>query len=163
MAKTYLGLPDAPSFADVEPLANQFMSDYEGGAYNAVQVVYMKFISTARQQAQTVKLLPIEAVKAERADDDERERRTDEVQYDFSPPPAELLAELLPVTVRVRLYQCFLDATVSENVARMVAMKAATDSANEMTKMLGQQFNRARQSQITMELLDIIGGVEALK
>jgi F-type H+-transporting ATPase subunit gamma len=85
------------------------------------------------------------------------------VQYDFSPAPSELLKVLLPQTAKVRLYQCFTDAIVSEQVARMVAMKAATDAAGDMIKSLSRQFNRARQSQITMELLDIVGCAEALK
>ena len=70
---------------------------------------------------------------------------------------------MLPVTVKIRLFQCFMDAVVSENVARMVAMKSASDAAEDMGNLLSRQFNRARQSQITMELLDIMGGVEALK
>ena len=89
--------------------------------------------------------------------------RGGETQYDFSPPPAELLAALLSETIKVGLFQCFIDAVVSEQVARMVAMKAATDAADDMIKMLSRQYNRARQSQITSELLDIIGGAEALK
>jgi F-type H+-transporting ATPase subunit gamma len=68
----------------------------------------------------------------------------------------------LPASVRMRLFQCFNDAAVSEQVARMVAMKAATDAAGDMIKLLTQQYNRARQTAITMELLDIIGGVAAI-
>jgi F-type H+-transporting ATPase subunit gamma len=82
--------------------------------------------------------------------------------YDFSPGAEALLAELLPMTVKVRLYQCLMDAAVSEQVARMVAMKSATDAAGDMIKYLTQRYNRARQSQITLELLDIMGGTEAL-
>ena len=78
------------------------------------------------------------------------------------PGRPELLAELLPETVKVRLFQCFNDAAVSEQAARMVAMKAATDAAGDMVRRLGQQYNRARQSQITLELLDIVAGAEAL-
>jgi F-type H+-transporting ATPase subunit gamma len=84
------------------------------------------------------------------------------VEFEFSPEPKELLDELLPASVRVRLFQCFTDAAVSEQIARMVAMKAATDAAGDMIKMLTRQYNRARQTQITMELLDIIGGASAL-
>ena len=75
----------------------------------------------------------------------------------------ELLAELLPATVKIHFYQCFSDASVSEQVARMVAMKAATDAAEDMIKRLTQQYNRARQTAITMELLDIVGGASALE
>ena len=85
------------------------------------------------------------------------------MEYEFSPDPAELLDELLPATVRVRLFQAFIDAAVSEQVARMVAMKAATDAAGDMIKQLTQKYNRARQTQITMELLDIVGGANALE
>jgi F-type H+-transporting ATPase subunit gamma len=86
-----------------------------------------------------------------------------ETIYDFSPSGGELLSYLLPVTVRTALYQCFLDAVTSENVARMVAMKSATDNADKMVKSLTMRYNRARQSQITTELSEIMGGVEAMK
>jgi len=163
IAKTYPELPDAPRFADVEPIATQFMADYEAPTYDAVHVVYMKFITAARQNPEHMKLLPIQADVIQDKTPEETTPTGGEIQYDFSPKPTILLRELLPVTVKVRLFQCFSDAAVSENVARMVAMKSATDAANEMSKILGQQFNRARQSQITTELLDIMGGVEALK
>ena len=84
------------------------------------------------------------------------------MEYEFSPAPKELLDELLPATVRARMFQCFTDATVSEHIARMVAMKAATDAAEDMIKLLSRQYNRARQTHITMELLDIIGGANAI-
>ena len=84
------------------------------------------------------------------------------VDYEFSPGPRELLDELLPAIIRARLFQAFNDALVSEQVARMVAMKAATDAAGDMIKALSRQYNRARQTQITMELLDIVGGSNAL-
>jgi F-type H+-transporting ATPase subunit gamma len=89
--------------------------------------------------------------------------RDDQLVYEFSPSAKELLDELLPITVRTTLFQCFLDASTSENVARMVAMKAATDNADKMIKSLTMQYNRARQSQITTELSEIMGGVEAMK
>ena len=85
------------------------------------------------------------------------------VEYDFSPSAQELLDELLPLTVKSAFFQCFLDATTSEHVARMVAMKSATDNADKMGKALQLQYNRARQSQITTELSEIMGGVEAMK
>jgi len=83
-------------------------------------------------------------------------------QYEFSPEPQSLLNELLPATVRVRLFQCFNDAAVSEQIARMVAMKAVTDASGDMITAISRQYNRARQTQITMELLDIVGGANAL-
>ena len=85
------------------------------------------------------------------------------VVYEFSPSAKDLLDEVLPIAVRTMLFQCFLDAITSENVARMVSMKAATDNADKMIKALTMQYNRARQSQITTELSEIMGGVEAMK
>ena len=86
-----------------------------------------------------------------------------QTMYDFSPEPRVLLDELLPLTVKTAFFQAFLDATTSEHVARMIAMKSATDNADKMAKALTMQYNRARQSQITTELSEIMGGVEAMK
>jgi F-type H+-transporting ATPase subunit gamma len=158
LASEYSEFEDKPQFAEVEQIATSMMDAYERGELDSVKVVYTKFISVSTQRVETLQLLPIERpVKEETAAGGEMG-----VQYEFTPPAEELLAELLPETVKVRLFQCFVDAAVSEQVARMVAMKAATDAAGDMVKALTQQYNRARQSQITLELLDIVGGAEAL-
>jgi F-type H+-transporting ATPase subunit gamma len=150
---------DKPQFAEVEQIATSMMDAYERGQLDRVQVVYTKFISVSNQRVETLQLLPIERPEREET----AAGGEMGVQYEFTPPAEELLAELLPETVKVRLFQCFVDAAVSEQVARMVAMKAATDAAGDMVKALTQQYNRARQSQITLELLDIVGGAEALQ
>ena len=156
-------IDDRPRYEQVEPLASAFIEQYEKGLIGNVWVVYMRFISTGRQVPEVMRLLPLTS------DDEGTEQQSKQptsqaaVQYDFSPPPEELLKLLLPQTVKVRLFQCFTDMAVSEQVARMVAMKAATDAASDMIKLLSRQYNRARQSQITLELLDIVGGAEALK
>ena len=85
------------------------------------------------------------------------------VPYEFLPDAQSILEEIVPVSFKVRLFKCFLDAAVSEQIARRVAMKAATENADEMIKTLTRQYNRARQETITKELLEIIGGAEALK
>jgi F-type H+-transporting ATPase subunit gamma len=90
------------------------------------------------------------------------ERRKARVEYDFSPDPKTLLAELLPVTVKTQLFQRFNEAVLGEHIARMVAMKNATDSAGKMSKQLKLRFNRARQAAITTELSEIIGGSAGL-
>ncbi len=150
---------DTPRFSQVEPLANTFMDRFTKGELASVHVCSMRFHSVSRQSPDVIRLLPLapapQAVGTKVA-------KQAEVQYEFSPDPKELLAELLPATVRIRLFQCFTDAAVSEQVARMVAMKAATDAAGDMITALTRQYNRARQSQITMELLDIVGGANAL-
>ena len=126
----------------------------------------------AKQAAERDEQVAAGMLDATRRDDDTEVRqvsteaatgRTSQVEYDFSPSAEELLDELLPLTVKSAFFQCFLDATTSEHVARMVAMKSATDNADKMGKALQLQYNRARQSQITTELSEIMGGVEAMK
>jgi F-type H+-transporting ATPase subunit gamma len=151
---------EAPRFDQVEPLANELMKRFVDGEIGAVSVAYMKFISTGKQRAVVEQILPL--MKTPSPDEEAAEASSGGTQYEFSPAPEELLEELLPATVRVKLFQYFSDAAVSEQVARMVAMKAATDAAEDMIKRLTQKYNRARQTHITMELLDIIGGADAL-
>jgi len=148
---------DKPKFAEVEAIAQAMMAAYERREVSSVYVTYTRFGSMSRQAAETIRLLPLEKPEGG------VERGPGYMPlYKFSPPAEELLGRLLPQTVKVRLYQCFIDAAVSEQVARMVAMKAATDAAGSMIKQLTQRYNRARQTQITLELLDIVGGANAL-
>jgi F-type H+-transporting ATPase subunit gamma len=180
---------DVPKFSDVERIANDFMNQFTSGKLDSVHVAYMNFISTSTQRPEVLTLLPLAGVKAamdrmalEMAEKEaqlkagaldarrsgadvtvEAQERQEQVIYDFSPAPRDLLDELLPLTVKTALFQAFLDATTSENVARMVAMKSATDNADKMVKSLTMRYNRARQSQITTELSEIMGGVEAMK
>jgi len=152
-------ISDTPRYEDIEPFADTMMDRFIKGEISSAHVAHMKFISTGKQIPVVEQLLPLsEETAAETAD----EVPETELQYEFSPEPSVLLDELLPATVRVGLYQRFTDAVVSEQVARMVAMRAATDAAEDAIKRLTQQYNRARQTAITMELLDIVGGANAL-
>lgn len=161
MAEQITTISDKPRFEQVEPLANALMDRFVRGEIASVHVAYMKFLSAGVQRPVVVQLLPLtQQAAGENAQAAAPAARA--VEYEFSPDPRQLLDELLPATVRVRLFQAFTDAVVSEQVARMVAMKAATDAAGDMIKALTRQYNRARQTQITMELLDIVGGANAL-
>jgi F-type H+-transporting ATPase subunit gamma len=148
---------DAPRREDIDHLAQQYMDRFTSGHVSGVRVVYMRFVSAGKQAPEVMRLLPLKP-PAEAA-----ESGGAGVQYDFSPPAEELLGELLPVTVKATLNQCFSDAIVSEHIARMVAMKAATDNAGKMKKNLTREYNRARQAQITTELTEIISGAAALE
>lgn len=152
---------DKIAFTRVADMAERYMAAYVANEVARVDVVYMKFNSIANQRAEVVQLLPIEAPQVEEGAKSAGGER--QIPFEFSPPPAILLQRLIPEAVKIRLYQCFNDAIVSEQVARMVAMKAATDAAGDMTKYLTRQYNRARQTQITLELADIVGGAEAVK
>jgi F-type H+-transporting ATPase subunit gamma len=178
---------DRPKFEQVEPIANALIDRFLKGEIASAHVAYMRFVSAGQQRPEVLRLLPLAAGDGATAAGgpgaagsspgapgstgstgpenapgagDRRRRRT--IEYEFSPGPRELLDELLPAIIRARLFQAFNDALVSEQVARMVAMKAATDAAGDMIKALSRQYNRARQTQITMELLDIVGGSNAL-
>jgi F-type H+-transporting ATPase subunit gamma len=156
VAEQTSGIGDKPRFDQVEPIANALIDRFTRGEIASAHVAYMKFLSAGQQRPVVVQLLPLQPeVKA-------GEEKAKSVEYEFSPDPQQLLDELLPATVRIRLFQAFNDAAVSEQVARMVAMKAATDAAQDMIKALTREYNRARQTQITMELLDIVGGANAL-
>lgn len=147
------------SFQDIEPLADEFMELYSQKQIDKVVVVYNRFVSSSEYYPDVLNLLPIggDEIQAEGG-----EGSMNFEDYIFSPGPGEILAELIPATVRMRLFQCFIDTIASEQVSRMKAMKAATENAEHMIRSLSRQYNRARQTQITNELLDIIGGAEAI-
>ena len=163
LAERYTSFEDKPEFAAVAPIGRAYLDAYSSGAIDRLDVVYTRFHGIARQEAVTEMLLPLKPpeptaaaagpVRAELASD----------AYDFYPSPESILEEILPASFLSRLFKCFLDAAVSEQVARMVAMKAATENAGGLIKSLSRQYNRARQSQITGEIMEILGGVEALK
>ena len=147
-------LGDYPSLAQVRPISRVAIDDYVAGAVDQVLLVYARFVSTANQKPTTVQILPVQPP--------ETDDPVQEMPYIFEPSPQALLEELLPRYVETQLYQAILEAAASEQSARMVAMKNATDAANEMVEDLTLDYNKARQNQITAELLDIAGGVEAL-
>jgi len=159
-------LADTPQFDQIKEMADQLIDQFKKGEITSLHVAYMRFYSAGRQQPEVIQLLPLTPPEADNKDDVEETKKAEakvSVQYEFSPEPKELLNQLLPAAVRMRLFQCFTDAAVSEQIARMVAMKAATDAAGDMIKHLTRQYNRARQSHITMELLDIMGGAAAIE
>jgi F-type H+-transporting ATPase subunit gamma len=156
MAQQTSGIGDRPRFEQVEPIANELIDRYLRGEIASAHVAYMRFLSAGQQRPMVVQVLPLQPEMKERKD------KGKTVDYEFSPGPQELLDELLPSILRVKLFQAFNEAVASEQVARMVAMKAATDAAGDMIKALTREYNRARQTQITMELLDIVGGANAL-
>ncbi len=159
-ARTELG--DAPTYAEVAAIAQQYIESFEKGQYDSIRVVYTKFETMSRQPAAVIQLLPLQPPKAAVEAGAKAETKI-KADYEFSPEPAVLLAELLPVTVKSTLFQCFNETLVSEQLARMVAMKSATDAAKKMGKSLKRDFNRARQASITTELSEIIGGAAALE
>lgn len=158
--RTHTHFGDNPRREEIEHLAQEYMNRFSAGEVSAVRVAYMRYESAGKQTPEIIQLLPLKP-PTETGEGDEKTGPSP--LYEFSPESGELLAELLPETVRTTLAQCFSDAIVSEHVARMIAMKSATDAAGKMGKTLTRQFNRARQAQITTELTEIISGAAALE
>lgn len=157
LAETFTHFEDSPMFDEVEVLADRYIQDYIDGKLDRLEVSYTKFLSAGKQAAVVETLLPIEQLSEE---DSESSSNT---EYEFLPSAEDILTEIVPAAFKARLFKCFLDAAVSEQIARMVAMKRATENADEMAGALSQQYNRARQAQITGELAEIIGGAAALE
>ena len=171
---TYLQFEDRPQFDEVEVLADKFIGMFLRGEVDRVDVAYTRFINSARQEAVVQTLLPMTAAQVGRAVESVQARRNpgqgrrrgpkkERVPYEFVPDAASILEEIVPVSFKVRLFKCFLDAAVSEQISRMVAMRGATENADDMVKNLTMLYNRARQAQITRELAEIIGGAAALE
>jgi len=163
MAESYLQFDDQPKFLDVAQIATRYLDAYVQGKLDRLEVVYTKFLSASRQVAVVETLLPLGRLVEE--EDEEALEDADRVQpqYQFLPSAESILEEVVPASFKARLFKCFLDAGVSEQISRMVAMKSATENATSMIRRLSMAYNRARQSQITKEISEIIGGVEALK
>ncbi|MCU0876339.1 MAG: ATP synthase F1 subunit gamma [Pirellulaceae bacterium] len=166
--ETYLQFNDQPKFEEVEPIANRFLDLYTLGKLDRLDVAYTKFVSSSKQIAVVETLLPLGSLEgadavASSAAETALAAERGESTYEFLPSAESILAEVVPASFKAKLFKCFLDAAVSEQIARMVAMKSATDNASGMIKDLSMTYNRARQSQITGEIMEIIGGVEALK
>ncbi|MBK7403471.1 MAG: ATP synthase F1 subunit gamma [Phycisphaerales bacterium] len=149
---------DKPSYDEVDRLGQTYIDRYIAGEISRVNVIYMRYISAGKQAPEVMQLLPFKAPERE-----VKHSGGINAIYEFSPAGPELLDDLVPAAIKATLFQAFKDAVVSEHVARMIAMKSATDNAGKMGKALTRKFNRARQSQITTELTEIISGAAALE
>ena len=163
VSKTHTQFGDKPDYPQVEQLAEQYIEQFIAGKYDFVSVAYMTFQSMGKQTPNVLTLLPLSQDSQEANANESREDQASSTQYEYSPSPTKLLEELLPITAKTTLFQCFNEAIVSEHIARMVAMKNATDAAGKMNKELTRKFNRARQAAITTELSEIISGAAALQ
>ena len=148
---THLG--DRPSLLDTLPISHIVIDDYTSGLVDAVYIVYAQFISTMLQKPVVQQILPIEPAVIPRGQN---------VEYIYEPAPEAVLSGLLPRFVEMEIYHAILESIASEQSARMVAMRNATDNANELIQDLTLLYNKTRQESITKELLDITGGAAAL-
>ena len=162
--KTYTEFDDQPSFDSVAKIADDLIYRYVSGQVDRVDVAYTKFITSSKQLPIVETLLPFAGLDLQTKSTDVALAQESKIRddYEFLPNASAILQEVVPASFRARLFKCFLDAAVSEQIARMVAMKSATENAGDIIKALSRTYNRARQSKITQEIMEIIGGVEAL-
>ena len=155
-------IEDDPVFATIEKIADRYLQEYTAGSLDRLDIAYTRFISSSKQKAVVETLLPLGELEGSDTPVDDGVKKGESL-YELVPSAESILEEVVPTSFKVKLFKCFLDAAVSEHIARMIAMKNATENANEMIRNLSRTYNRARQSQITGEIMEVIGGVEALE
>ena len=142
------------TFENIAEIGEELMSLYESGEFSKICVVYNQFVNAATQSVQTEQFLPVVAP--------ETEESSQSGDYIFEPSKEEIVEDLIPKSLKVQLFKAILDSNAAEHGARMTAMHKATDNANELQKSLKLSYNKARQAAITNEILEIVGGAEAL-
>ncbi len=152
MAESFEGLADRPRFEDAQKIVAAITHELEGGTVGEIYLVSTRFLSVGSQKVQTRRLVPL----------DLPERKTSTV-FEFEPDPAQILDRLLPRWLEAEVYLALLESAASFHVAQQRAMKAATDNADDLIKALSRAMNRARQDSITTEIMEIVGGAEALR
>jgi F-type H+-transporting ATPase subunit gamma len=171
--RVYTHFEDKPSFDEVDVLATRYLDDYATGKLDRLDIVYTKFENLSRQHVSVETLLPLSAIGGGASPGAKSTAPGGypatgarnvgrQAIYEFLPSPESILEEVVPTSFKIKLFKTFLDAAVSEQIARMVAMKSATENAEDLIRRLSMQYNRARQSRITSELMDVIGGAEAI-
>lgn len=163
-SQQFLHFEDKPRYDEVEVIAQRYLNAYAAGELDRLDVVYTRFINPAKQEVAIETLLPLGSLigsESEAGAEASSEDATGSI-YEFLPSPESILEEVVPTSFKVKLFKCFLDSAVSEQIARRIAMKAATENADDLIRSLSMQYNRARQGRITNELMDLIGGVNAI-
>ena len=158
LAKAFTGFTDNPSYAVAKEVGEYVTGLYESGQVDRVELVYTRFISAGNQEVVQRPLVPLDTKTAEGGDGKNEAGR----DYEFEPSPETILETLLPRYVEARVYAALLNAAASEHAFRQRAMKSATDNAEELIKNLSRIMNRARQDSITTEIMEIVGGAEAM-
>jgi F-type H+-transporting ATPase subunit gamma len=154
-----LGFWDRLAYSHAQEIANGVMRDYLAEEVDEVQLMYNEFRSVAVQRPVRQQLLPIQAT----AESDDKDDAGPSEEYIYEPGPESILASLLPRHVTTQVYRALMESAAGEYGARMTAMESASKNAREMINVLTIQYNKARQERITKELLDIVGGAEALR
>ncbi len=157
MAKTWTGISGKISYANAQEIAAEIIENYTNEMVDEVVLIYNQFKSAIAQEVVVQRLLPLEPIKAS------EEETLPIYNFIYEPSKQEIFSRLVPKNVEIQVFRALLESQASEEAARMAAMENATKAANDMIGSLSLQYNKARQASITKELMDIVGGVEALK
>ncbi|MBV8220899.1 MAG: ATP synthase F1 subunit gamma [Solirubrobacterales bacterium] len=170
-AESFTGFTDRPSYADARRIADRLIAAYIDNEVDQVEIFYNGYISPVSQEVRRETLLPLQqatVLEEEESDSSEDESRQPERQsehhalVDYEPDPEEILKRLVPDYVEISIYRALLESTASEHGARMTAMRNASDNASDLIKNLTLEMNRARQAEITQEILEVVAGAEGL-
>jgi F-type H+-transporting ATPase subunit gamma len=158
----FSNLPSAPKFSTVSSIGRLVVDEFIKGDADEVYLIYTDFVSMARQVTNVKKLLPLEINHDQLVTDFGEHHTGLAAAYEFEPDQTEILNEMIPRFTALQIYQAVLESQASEHAARMVAMRNATDNAKELVSALQLAYNKVRQQAITNDILDIVGGAEAL-
>jgi F-type H+-transporting ATPase subunit gamma len=166
-AQSFIGFTDRPAYADARRIAERLMAAYVDNEVDQVEVFYNGYISPISQVVRRETLLPLQqATVLEESDEEAREQPADRsgpgALVEYEPDPEEILKRLVPDYVEVSIYRALLESTASEHGARMTAMRNASENAGELIDDLTLQMNRARQAEITQEIMEVVAGAEGL-
>jgi F-type H+-transporting ATPase subunit gamma len=162
LGERFNGFSETPTYNDARTIGEFVTQAYLEGAVDRVELVYTRFISSGNQEVVQRPLVPLDRQITEGGDGRPDQEKGAAADYEFEPDPSAILSNLLPRYVEARIYAALLNGAASEQAARQRAMKAATDNAEELIKNLSRIMNRARQDSITTEIMEIVGGAEAL-
>jgi F-type H+-transporting ATPase subunit gamma len=163
LIQSWTGFSERPAYTDAQAVAHAVSEAYTSAEVDTVYVVYNAFVSALTQKVTVRELLPIPTDLLERSEDEEREgEQLGTPDFIYEPEPEEILARLLPVYVETELYRALLESAASEQGARMTAMRNASKAAGELIDNLTLAMNRARQAEITQEILEVVAGADAL-
>jgi F-type H+-transporting ATPase subunit gamma len=169
VAESFTGFSERPSYADARRIAEKLIAAYTDGEVDRVEVFYNHFISAMTQNVTRETLLPLQQASIMGEEDEDQDQQDEEAQdrekrslVEYEPDPEEILRRLIPDYVEISVYRALLESTASELGARMTAMRSASDNAAEIIDDLTLEMNRARQAEITQEIMEVVAGAEAL-
>jgi F-type H+-transporting ATPase subunit gamma len=164
LAESFTGFTDRPAYADARKIAGRLIAAYVDGDVDRVEIFYNRYISPLSQEVSRETLLPLQqaTVLGEDEDDGEEEKEGASALVEYEPDPEQILSRLVPDYVEISIYRALLESTASEHGARMTAMRNASENARTLIDDLTLEMNRARQAEITQEIMEVVAGAEGL-